>query len=117
MRGVNLNTSKTGSFDRSGAHTETTYNFFDLGYGQRCRFAELPSGQANFYRRGCLRVRVNIFLCLSAGVTDLCPEVIAIVGSCLCPARKCCVHCRIDFALNDDIARTLQVIPIDENIP
>ena len=56
---------------------------------------------------------VDVGLGLAAGVANLCPKMVAVPCASLSPASQCCLHLIIWHAINDHVARSLEVISID----
>jgi len=56
---------------------------------------------------------IHVLLGLPSGVTDLCPEVVAVAGGCRGPASKGIAHGFIRLPVNHHVAGALKVISID----
>jgi hypothetical protein len=114
---VHLHPGKTGLLHRRCAYSEAAHDILNLGNGERHRIAELSARQTQLYRRGCLGVWIDELLGLAAGMADLGPEMVAIAGSRPGPARQRLAHCGIGLALDDHVARALQVSAVHNDVP
>ena len=116
MGSVNLHAGKARFLCCGRGNGKALDQVFNLAVRQRNRYAKLPTGQPQGHSRRGLGRFIDNGLRLPTGMADLHPQMIASDSSRLRPGGECRLHFSRGWTINNDVARPLQMVPVNDDV-